>query len=334
MKKAIAVQLFALVLLSCQSTQVKAPSKDDMSLQVQNPPPATMEEKENQQIEEAFMKAKIVMTLDDYPYSLWKETIENQSMFFRVYLIDYNGILSRNAIAKMRVFDNFGTHWDQTLSTSGLRIGSVRNNFSSTYSFNGSLLSVEPYRIEIETKNGKILRRTYNPKQHLRSDEKEMRYIFSNEYAGKVLSSYKKTLDRPVVTAAYMNDTHLNIEFSVKDPRVRNMSLDFYSKDKEYIGWTKFFYNAFSDETMPALNGGEKLRVDGTTNTVALPLNYINFLKGKRPADIVGVIVTAYDNEFPDFLSNNENMTLLTTKSEMTVLKLTAEEKNNDASRL
>jgi hypothetical protein len=84
-----------------------------------------MEEKENQQIEKTFMKAKIVMTLDDYPYSLWKEPLENQSMFFRVYLIDYNGIFSR----------------------------------------------------------------TYNPKQHLRSDEKEMRDIFSNEYAGKVLSS-------------------------------------------------------------------------------------------------------------------------------------------------
>jgi len=34
MKRAIAVQLLALVLLSCQSAQVKSLSKDDTSLQV------------------------------------------------------------------------------------------------------------------------------------------------------------------------------------------------------------------------------------------------------------------------------------------------------------
>ena len=318
---ALTIPVIALF-LACQSVQPKGadPKPAPASAQsAQEKPAVTFSDEE---IGAAFLNAKVILTMDEIPHSYWVTEVTDQSMYFNLFLIDRSETLTKNTAAKLKIIDKTGRFWDQVPKTYNFRIGNWENNYSTTYSLNGSVISIEKYTIELTTPSGRKFKREYDPVQNMRLDGEGKRFMYSSDYFGKVNAEYLQCLISPKVKKAYLKDDALTIEFTVDDPRVKNGSVGFYTTEKKSVGWSGYFYNGYSEQTVASLNNGNGLKTDGSLNVITLTGANSNLNKDKKISDVGKIAITVYDNEFADFDLYEKDLTLVTSKSETTNVSL------------
>lgn len=228
-------------------------------------------------IEQAFNSAKIVICFDDIPRSFWKNQNNYGTMFLNCFLLDGSNTLTRKVIKEMRVYDPYGSNWVITPDVFKLRIGNWGNFYSTKYSFDGSVLPLGEYIIEIIDTDGLVYRREIELSDFSGNITSNSSFIYSSDYTGKTRHGYIKSIDRPIITRFQVNNDNVILDFKINDLRVKNAGISFYDESKKYIGSYEFFYNAFSDQIRKEVNNGDVLFIDGSINKIILNSRNIRF---------------------------------------------------------
>lgn len=270
-------------------------------------------------IEKAFNAAKIIICLDDMPRSFWTSSNTMGSMFLNCFLLDQSNILTGKVINEMKVFDNFGANWIIKPEVFKTRLGNWANLYSRRYSFDGSVLSLGEYTIEIVATDGLTYRRSINLSEYSSNITSLDAFIYSSDYNGRVRQGYIKAIERPIITKLSVNDEKIIIDFTVNDHRVKNAGIAFYDENKMYLGSYEYFYNSFSDQIRQEVNNGEKIFIDGTINNIIINSNDIILVDNKKVNDIYQALITVYDQDNPEIMYIKEHIIRLSAKSEMVV---------------
>jgi len=269
-------------------------------------------------IEEAFNSAKIIICIDDIHESFWTNPNVQGSMFINYFLLDGTNTLTRKVVKEMLLYDPYGASWSEIPDVFKLRLGSWGNFYSTRYSFDGSVLPLGEYFIEISTTDGLVYRRGIRISDFSSHIAASDTFIYSAVYSGKVRQGYINSIARPIVTSFVADDEAVLIDFKVNDPRVRNAAIAFYDENKKYVGGYEYFYNSFSDQIRHEVNNGEKIHIDGSINKISLESKDISFEANKNMGNIYQAIIIVYNQDNPEIFSIQNNMIRMSTRSEMT----------------
>jgi hypothetical protein len=268
-------------------------------------------------VEQAFLDSKVVIIFNDLSPSFWHEKPLKESMHFDCFLDDKTGVLTHNCINKFSIYDSYGHKWNQTIKYDRLRIGDWNKNFTPEFSYNGSVLLIDKYNIEITTVGGKVYKKEIYPYKINKNIPIQAEYIYSNEYSGKVTDKYIKALNRPIITSGSLGGSEFEITFTINDKRVMNASVEFFDGNKERIGWSSLFYNEFSEQTVPFLNNGNRMNIDGKENILKLRRDDYYLIDKREVREIRKIIIYVYDYSNPDTYNSKVDKVILSCNSEM-----------------
>jgi hypothetical protein len=252
----------------------------------------TKNDEYNSQIEQAFQNSIIVMRFDDIPGSYWKKRTGNQTMFFNLFINDTTKFLNDKVIKKLSISDTYGRTWEITPEYDGFRIGEWGNFYTTDLSVDGSVVSLEQYKLVLITMGDKTYTRTINPSINMNSGTKK--YIYSCSYKGKLTNEYLNSLARPVIHSSKVANNQIEIDFSVTDYRVKNTCIIFFNKNNDSIASTTRLYNAFSEQIHPILNNGEYFNTEGKINHALISESDIDINEGFTFRDIKYVRIYVY----------------------------------------
>lgn len=180
-------------------------------------------------------------------------------------------------------------------------IGGGTNFYDETLSNNGTVLCLKDYRVEVQTKDGVKVAKTFTVYEPGKHEDTAKKYVYSEDYRGQKNDSYVEALQwGKIVSAVYQKGT-FEVQFTVNDSRTANVKMQFLDKDKNYLGETRWLVNSFSKEVFASLNDGEQFYCDGQPNQVEIENNEILVQKSKNITKTKFVVLITKDgNQYSD----------------------------------
>jgi len=191
-----------------------------------------------------------------------------------------------NNIKKVEVFDSSDNPWtinlEQNTNESMLFIGGGTRFFDKMLSNTGAVLYLNNYRVVITTQENQKISKSFTICEPGQKEGSRKKYLFSEDYRGQKDDSYSEALKWGKIESALHRNGTFDIKFTVNDGRTINAKLEFYDKNKNFLGSTPWFINSFSKESSDSLNNGTKLYTDGQINTIQVKDKEIEVEKFKK----------------------------------------------------
>jgi hypothetical protein len=191
-----------------------------------------------------------------------------------------------DSIKKVEVYDSSGNPWtinlDKNTDDSMRFIGAGTRFFDETLSNSGSVLYINNYRVVITTKENEKISESFSVCEPGQKEGSAKKFLFNEDYRGQKNNSYIEALSWGKIDSAIYRKGTFDVNFSVNDRRVFNARLEFYDKNKKYLGATRWFINSHSKEILDSLNNGNNFHTDGQINNVQVINQEIEVEKSKN----------------------------------------------------
>jgi hypothetical protein len=186
-------------------------------------------------------------------------------------------------VRAIRLHDPFGSHWEipfdsDELAGTGVAGGWLRLR-DSFMSDNGAMLPLRGMHVQVELADGRVVRHTLDAPPPAASSPDE-RFLVSEEYRGDLTAAHVFALPRAVVREARFEGQSLRLELDPVDRRVTNGQIVLLDRDRRLVAESPEFYNDISREPRMLLNGGTRLRADGS-NGVIVPTDELAVAPGR-----------------------------------------------------
>ena len=159
------------------------------------------------------------------------------------------------------------------------------SNYSTNWSSNGSVLPIGPINFEVKLTNGHRTIYIFNVPAPGSTSTNGKEYVYNEDYASTVLSSYTPMIPRANISSGSKTST-IDITFSVSDPNVFNGYILFYDTTNNYVGISEIFRDWESGDLSTVMNGGIVFNVNGIPNSIQLSAGNIVFESGYDFNDI------------------------------------------------
>ena len=270
--------------------------------------------------------ARVQFVYEDIHPSFWtKPTLA--TMFLDVFVFYQGRRLSASDIKEMRLHDVKGLSWTIAPEVTHNYIGGWERIWAFDYTWNQSVISLGRYTLEIITSQVKVCSRVYDPTDPQPANANSKSYVYSADYLGRKDERYAECIRRARIKEASLEDEQIRVLFSINDSRVENGKTSFYDKNKKWIGESIWFKNIYSLESLPGLNQGTGLRVDGGDNELLLKEVDVRLGKGRSLSEIEYMNVVTEAGGEPG-ITPTEDETIYLARSEMVVVRGNKQEHN------
>jgi hypothetical protein len=275
----------------------------------------TMQPVDNQILQNVF----VIFRFENIPTTYLTNNNTLSTMFFNCFLYDEKNIIANNELELITIYNEDNYSWSYTPNISNRVISKWMNFYSPDYSYDGSVLPLGTYTIQIKFKNGQLANKQIDTTSLLLYNNNKYKYIYSPTYSGSLTQDYLPALARADIKSASITNNTTTIIFTCNDDRIRNGCLDFYS-GTQLLNYTLNFYNSFSKQNIPFLNNGNGLYTDGRDNILVCNSSDVFFKNNSSLSDINTVVITLINVENPIPAKQVSDTVILSSKTEKYVI--------------
>ncbi len=248
----------------------------------------------------------------DWTIGNWAPYDNSAYLFMSIYF-DNPGPVSSD-IESFRISPPNGTYWfydqqdqiDERLKTTddGNNYIDLRGLYSSHISYNGSVLPIGTYIINVKYKNGNFDRSSFLVPAPGSTTTNGKEFVYTEDYYGYYdpPDTHVALPSRATIVSAVYTEvsSEITIEFTVQDDIIYDGLVIFYDSadpDPEYIAVSSLFRDSKTKEINTVLNGGNSFHIDNNKNTVVLTEDNIKFEDGKAMNDIAQIRLELHDGK-------------------------------------
>ncbi len=242
----------------------------------------------------------IIFRFENIPTSYWSYNKTSATMLFNCFIYDNTNVFPDNEELLTTMTNEDSSFWSYRTNISNRTILKWLNFYSPKYSYDGSVLPLGKYDIEITDKNGNKIHKIIDTTNILKYHDKSFKYIYSPNYTGSINTDYVPALSRAIITSIVKTKDKITVIFSCNDDRIQNGCVNFFDNTGQ-VNYTSYFYNTYSKQKSPFLNNGNGLNIDGTENTITLNISDIFFKENKSFENIKTAVISLLnvDNPIP-----------------------------------